>query len=486
MANRFPLILNGTQIQEIANGDGLDLTGNSILNATGIATANLTINGQNFNSYLPTALSDLTNDIGLSVSYDWPDITNTPTTLAGYGITDAFSGNYGDLLGTPTNISDFVNDTGFITLAEVVGGIDVNPTGDLVGSVFGDDSTLLVDGINNKIVGTVNGTVNASVFESTDSKVKMGTNAITNGFYGIAIGTGSKQDSYGITVGQDSQADTYGVTVGAFAGTKHVDNNTVYTVALGAFAQQNANPGDITGIGAIAIGALAGDSNQGANSIAIGRYAGRNNQAAKSIVINATDSNLENTTADSLVIKPIRSAVGTTMLMYDATTGEVTHTASPVITGDLVTIGKVGGQVDIYGAVEFTTGTTVDFTNATVNGLEPGGLVDIVSDQTPQLGGELDMNSQDITGTGNINITGTVTATDFVSSGAGTPTLESATDINLDAGNAINLQIGSVTKLSVNSSGASIPGYISVAALQTALQDGAGDYAAFKAYILGL
>ena len=48
---------------------------------------------------------------------------------------------------------------------------------------------------------------------------------------------------------------------------------------------------------------------------------------AKSIVINATDSNLENTTADSLVIKPIRNATMTTILGYDVTTGEVTHNA---------------------------------------------------------------------------------------------------------------------------------------------------------------
>jgi hypothetical protein len=36
---------------------------------------------------------------------------------------------------------------------------------------------------------------------------------------------------------------------------------------------------------------------------------------------------------------------------------------------------------------------------------------DLVNDTTPQLGGDLDLNSSDITGTGNINITGTVTAT---------------------------------------------------------------------------
>ncbi len=38
---------------------------------------------------------------------------------------------------------------------------------------------------------------------------------------------------------------------------------------------------------------------------------------------------------------------------------------------------------------------------------------EVVSDATPQLGGDLDLNSSDITGTGNVNITGTVTATSF-------------------------------------------------------------------------
>jgi hypothetical protein len=39
------------------------------------------------------------------------------------------------------------------------------------------------------------------------------------------------------------------------------------------------------------------------------------------------------------------------------------------------------------------------------------GLTDIVEDTTPQLGGDLDLNSNNITGTGNINITGSGTLT---------------------------------------------------------------------------
>jgi hypothetical protein len=43
-----------------------------------------------------------------------------------------------------------------------------------------------------------------------------------------------------------------------------------------------------------------------------------------------------------------------------------------------------------------------------------GGIAAVVDDTTPQLGGDLDLNTYDITGTGDINITGTVTSDDFI------------------------------------------------------------------------
>ena len=43
---------------------------------------------------------------------------------------------------------------------------------------------------------------------------------------------------------------------------------------------------------------------------------------------------------------------------------------------------------------------------------------DLVGDTSPQLGGNLDLNSNDITGTGNINTTGTLTVSGAISSGA--------------------------------------------------------------------
>ena len=97
------------------------------------------------------------------------------------------------------------------------------------------------------------------------------------------------------------------------------------------------------------------------------------------------------------------------------------------------------------GAVDFTGTTSVNFTGATVTGLnfytdsdvdthlntstasssevlswngsdydwvaQSGGIASVADDTTPQLGGDLDLNSNNITGTGNINITGTITST---------------------------------------------------------------------------
>jgi hypothetical protein len=43
-----------------------------------------------------------------------------------------------------------------------------------------------------------------------------------------------------------------------------------------------------------------------------------------------------------------------------------------------------------------------------------GGLSNVVEDTTPQLGGNLDLNSSNITGTGDINITGSITSSSNV------------------------------------------------------------------------
>ena len=181
--------------------------------------------------------------------------------------------------------------------------------------------------------------------------------------YKISLGSNTQVGGYAVAIGANTQAASYSVSIGAFAAKKNVTNSTSYTVAIGAFSQQNANDGDQTGTGAIAIGVLAGDSNQGTNAVALGRYAGRDNQAARSIVINATGGDLNNTTSDSLVIKPIRNNDGPSILMYDSVSGEITHTLNNTLatTGSNTFIGDqvVSGSLDISGSATLNNNNIV-------------------------------------------------------------------------------------------------------------------------------
>ena len=177
-------------------------------------------------------------------------------------------------------------------------------TGDVTGSVFGDDSTLLVDGVNNKIVGAVE----TSSLRTSEESVALGNGAgQSSGLYSVAIGYDAGQTN------QESQA----VAVGNSAGR---ERQGLKATALGRYAGSTDQ-----GVSAVAIGSNAGQITQGDGSVAIGNEAGKTNQAANSIVLNATGAALENTTASSLVVKPIRNATMTTILGYDVTTGEVTH-----------------------------------------------------------------------------------------------------------------------------------------------------------------
>ena len=189
---------------------------------------------------------------------------------------------------------------------------------------------------------------------SGPTDVVLGRNAVGNGTYSLSIGNAAISNTYGVAIGMETQAATYDINVGAFSGKNHVTTDHGYRVAVGAFAQQNNNPGDETGVGAIAVGTLAGDSNQGANAVAIGRYAGRNNQAAQSIVLNATGVDLENVTPDSFVVKPIRQEAQAQALYYNPATGEVTYEAAGG--GGLTNVVDISTGARVDGVLELSEG----------------------------------------------------------------------------------------------------------------------------------
>jgi hypothetical protein len=90
--------------------------------------------------------------------------------------------------------------------------------------------------------------------------------------------------------------------------------------------------------------------------------------------------------------------------------------------GDIVITPNGTGNVVLdglrYPEADGTTGQFLQ-TDGTGNLTFQDAITEVLEDTTPQLGGNLDLNSNDITGTGDVNITGTVTATSFSGSGAG-------------------------------------------------------------------
>jgi len=169
----------------------------------------------------------------------------------------------------------------------------------------------------------------------------------------IALGTGA---------GGATQSQT-AVAIGVNAGNVAQD---YYTVAIGIGAGQNTQLA-----GAIAIGAEAGGNSQGTNSIAIGFRAGRANQANNSIVLNGTGANLNNTTANSFVVAPIRNTSGNAgILQYNDGTKEVSYSSN--ITGNLNVIGgNISGNTAGFTIgyrdipqVSFAGNTTISTTDA--------------------------------------------------------------------------------------------------------------------------
>ena len=223
MANRYPIIVDttdGNKLKEIPSGDNLQLTGNSIIGVTdvtasgtvaagvlsatsikkgGTELATVAVTGS-YNDLInrPTQFSDLIDDLNVLVPGDnigqlfnnvgyltsvaFGDLTSTPTTLGGYGIIDAATSLQGALATTAVqpgaNISTLFNDQGYVTAADLSNGlitVDVNNTGDLVGSVFADDSTLMIDSI--LAAFNLDQTIRTNVVPAANGVYNLGTDA---------------------------------------------------------------------------------------------------------------------------------------------------------------------------------------------------------------------------------------------------------------------------------------------------------------------
>ena len=154
----------------------------------------------------------------------------------------------------------------------------------------------------------------------------------------------------------------------------------------------------------------------------------------------------------------------------------------------------VGGMVS--GNTETNITVTYDDNNGKLNfsASGGGGISNVVEDTTPQLGGNLDLNSKDITGTGGINIlgVGTFSSLDpisvtiknsrflyFGNSNEGIITYDAANleiatssgDLNLKGSGSVALYESSSKKLETSTSGISVTGALTASGNVTAYSD---------------
>jgi trimeric autotransporter adhesin len=463
MANRVPLILDiqdQNRIKELPVGDSLDLTGSSIVNVT-----NLEVLG---NLNVPNLVVDYSN---LS------NAPTIPTTLTDIGITDGTAdqvlstdgaGNFTfvDPVTVALNVSklsELQNDTGFITQADLANGTyEIKNIGSLVGSVFAEDSTLLVDGINGTIdYGVIINTPNipSDIYELNDSLGLLGgsfsgsyndltdkpdipsgsyndltdkptnVSAFTNDAGYLTSETDSQTltfDGTNLTISNGNSVNLSSLAVTVDTGNIGFDTNTIYNLEVGTEPILIApDLGD-------ADASIYLPASNSAETLLISNDSGGGvsitGNAGDIVVNSANDVDIESTSSSGRINFNIN---GSTEAWVDSTGFNV-----GILTGNL--------EGNITGNVTASTITTTTIAHNVANSTE----ITIGSTSTTDArlrSGTSSVNiADDNTGTGvitltapEVNVVGTLSATAISSTGTGTSELIATTNLELSAGVAV-------------------------------------------------
>jgi len=275
----------------------------------------------------------------------------------------------------------------------VTGATTLSSTLDVTGATTLSD-TLTVTG--NTTVGgnlTVNGTLTTlnttnTVVSDTLMELGNGTTGSPTNDSGIVIERGSADNAF---IGFDESADKFLMGTGSFTGAS-TGNLTVTKGTLQANLDYDTlSDGTITVTGFVDEDDMSSDS---ATLIPT-------QQSVKAYV--------------ATIAGQANNVVGLT-----ATAAELNTLDASAASPSSVTLEGTDGFL----LIDTSAGT---LKQALISDFNSFITTDLVGDTTPQLGGNLDLNSNNITGTGNINFTGTLTATDAAFTGTGAVDLPAGT-----------------------------------------------------------
>ena len=275
----------------------------------------------------------------------------------------------------------------------VTGATTLSSTLDVTGATTLSD-TLTVTG--NATVGgnlTVNGTLTTlnttnTVVSDTLMELGNGTTGSPTNDSGIVIERGSADNAF---IGFDESADKFLMGTGSFTGASTGDLTVTKGTLQANLDYDTLSDGTITVTGFVDEDDMSSDSatlipTQQSVKAYVATIAGQSNN-----VVGLTATAAELNTLDASAASPSSVTLEGTdgFLLIDTSAGTLKQA--------LIS----------------------DFNNFITT--------DLVGDTTPQLGGNLDLNSNNITGTGNINFTGTLTATDADFTGTGAVDLPAGT-----------------------------------------------------------
>lgn len=281
---------------------------------------------------------------------------------------------------------------------------------------FGADTKYVkLEANGNVAINADDGANSATWTFGADGKILLPYGAVIQDTAGNAVAIGlnagqTNQNDYAVAIGPAAGNDTQGVAAVAIGSDAGQYQQGIQAIAIGTVAGLNTQ-----GTSAVAIGSGAGQISQGQFAVALGYSAGDTNQGNNSIIINATGATLDQTTANTFTVAPMRNDVANVaeILFYNTASKEITYGNTISVAGNItggnlsavnLVINRIGSDDSSF--VTITDGLNVEgdvglsggnVTGALIMETPPTALVNL----TAVAGGRAFINDANLVAAGN-------------------------------------------------------------------------------------